>query len=174
MKLQDEEDHSDCKTESSLPPSGYCTNEYEDSLSDSLSNSDKNEEDTSDTNDDVDTDDVEDRRKRFSGDDKTDDDTDIEAAVFEYYNKDSEPHATVSTIKGTHKMLKNGFDREGMSNGAVASSSASTDNDICAISPTNDNEGMPLSYILDNNLSSVFSNRKKVLFFFMLLLQVYL
>ena len=84
--------------------------------------------------------------------------------MFEYYNKDSEPDATISTIKGTHKMLENDSNREGLSNGAVASSSASTDNDICAVSPTNDNDGMHLSYILDNNFSSVFSNRKKVLF----------
>ena len=59
-------------------------------------------------------------------------------------------------------MLQNGLTRERLSNTAIASSSASTDNDICAISPTTENDGMPSSYCLDNNFSSVFANRKMV------------
>ena len=147
-----------------MPPSGYCTNEYEDSLSDSTSDSDINEEDTSDTDDDIDSEDDVKRHenRKLSEDDKTDEDSDIERAIFEYYSKGSERDATVSTIKGAHKMLQNGFTRERLSNAAIPSSSASTDNDICAISPTTENDGMPSSYSLDNNFSSVFANRKMV------------
>ena len=59
-------------------------------------------------------------------------------------------------------MLQNGLTRERLSNTAIVSSSASTDNDICAISSTTENDGMPSSYCLDNNFSSVFANRKMV------------
>ena len=96
------------------------------------------------------------------GEDKPDDDTDIEAAVFEYYNKRSDSHYTISTVKGTHNMLRNGLPQQCLSTAGAVSSSPSTDNDISGISPTNVNDGMPLSYILDNNFSSALSYRYQV------------
>ena len=155
--LQDDEGHSDCKTESSLPPSGYGTNECDDSLSDSFTDSDAKENGTSDTNEDTDTEeDVQNKNSKAENlrGDKTDDDTDIEAAVFEYYNKRPDPHSTISTVKGTHNMLRNGLPQQCLSTAGAVSSSPSTDNDISGISPTNVNDGVPLSYMLDNNFSS--------------------
>jgi hypothetical protein len=59
-------------------------------------------------------------------------------------------------------MLKNGLSQQCLSTAGAVSSSASTDNDISGISPTNEDDGMPLSYILDNNFSSVQSFRYQV------------
>ena len=135
-------------------------------MSDTFTDSDIKDEGTSDTNEDTDTEeDVQNKNGKLEnlGEDKTDDDTDIEAAVFEYYNKRPDPHSTISTVKGTHNMLRNGLPQQCLSTAAGAvSSSASTDNEISGISPTNENDGMPLSYILDNNFSSVLSYRYQV------------
>lgn len=129
-----------------------------------MTDSEINEDDTSDTNENMDTE--EDDKNGIvedSLDDKTDDDTDIEAAVFEFYHRGSGPHSTISTIKGTHKMLRHGgLPQNSLGVAATGSSSATTDNDMSAVSPTTDNDGVPINYILDNNFSSVFSHRTKV------------
>ena len=166
-ELQDDDCRSDCKTESSQPPSGYCTNECDDSLSDTGSDSELKEEDTSDTND---SDDSEGATQNINNptlnsvDSKTeDDDTDIEAVVFEYYHNGSEPPTTISTIKGTHNMIKNGRSPPHfLSTPVIASSSASTDDEVSPISPAAANDGVPANYILDSNFTSIFLNTEQV------------
>ena len=120
-----------------------------------MTESDIDGEDTSDTHDDMDTDAEEVRGKNSkrlnSGDDNTDEDTDIEAAVFNYYLSGSDPHSSVSTIKGTHNIIRNGLSQHCIPAPELVSSSASTDNEMELVSSSNVIDGMPLTNILDNN-----------------------
>ena len=134
-------------------------------MSDVLTDSDANEE--YNTNDSLDTeeDDILGNNdiEVDTDDDKNDEDTDIEAAVSQYYHKKFKHHSTISTIRGARRLFQHDEARSSPGVVATASSSETTDNDIgAAVSPTTDNGGVPLNYILDNNFSSIFSHRNKV------------
>ena len=97
-----------------------------------------------------------------------DGDTDIEAAIYEYYNEKTKPQATISTIAGMsaeHDRCSGNLFGAGVNlgGGLQSSSAASTDNEVGdTMSPTHHADGGMITsanYPHDSNYSSVFSSQ---------------